>query len=162
MCHLICRSFSKWGEKKKTKTSEGFERLSLIPELGHGATLLGDDLYHLLTLWFEASLLISDKSYHLSCWDDYMTPFKVPSSCVDTEKVIWYLFFLPIPSLLRYGMLRSPAHWRMAIGGREILLCLCAFARAGLSAWNAPSPWEGSFKAQLWWDYFFGGVSPTW
>lgn len=35
------------------------------------------------------------------------------------EKVIWYLFFLPIPSLLRDGMLKSPAHWRMAIVGKK-------------------------------------------
>ena len=47
-----------------------------------------------------------------------MTPSKV-SSCVDTKKVVRYLFLLPVPLLSRYGMLRSPAHWRMAVVGER-------------------------------------------
>lgn len=80
-----------------------------------------------------------------------MSPSAVPSSLVDVTKVVWYLFFLPVPSLLKDGMLRCPAHGRRAIGGKEILSHLHALAHAGLSAWNAPSHW-GSFKAQMGWD----------
>ena len=86
----------------------------------------------------------------LKCW-----------ALVYSEKVTWYLFFFPIPSLLRDGMLRFPADWRMALGGRDMLLCLRAFFHAGLPAWNDPSPsWEGSSKSQLWWDSFYLVVFP--